>query len=463
MKTLRVVAWNLAEGTHDRNWDQFVCLNAISTAISNRNVDLVLLNEVCAYNAVTYNGIDQVSWLAQRAGYPHVQRALTATLALRGEKQVAVLSRIPLLSVERIQHSAYWDGGGYATLHVTANIGGRRCHIFSTRFTAYSVAENLASHLALRDAIAAIPGNEAVIFGGDFNTRAGGDANWPPSQTRVVDFAAFAAAARLRDVRSEGWSDGEGPVDHLLIRGPWAVAHAEFQDPVQPNPSDHPWVLADLVTAPDGGVARDPLSAGASSLFDGNGWLGLFHIDRVRRNKRGPGKSFTGTLYGQTMEGSVHTSTGAVQFTRHIEAGYEQIYTGIAERPGVLAGTFQEVRHGATHPGQYIWRAASSLMVEGNGWPGELLVSKWDVRGAIAGQMYGDAVEGQWDRGSQQLSLTRRTSNPNYFQQWRGHRVTPQSLSPSPVPAFEFVGEFQESVNGSLRPTTYPWHLRERV
>lgn len=463
MRTLRVVAWNLAEGTHDRTWDQLVCLNAISAAIANRNVDIVLLNEVCAYNAITYNGVDQVSWLAQRAGYPHVQRALTATLALRGEKQVAVLSRIPLLSVERIQHSAYWDGGGYATLHVTANIDGRRCHVFSTRFTAYSVAENLASHQALRDAIAAIPDNEAVIFGGDFNTRAGSDSNWPATQSRVVDFASFASTTRLRDVLNEGWGDGEGRVDHLLIRGPWAVAHAEFQDPVQPNPSDHPWVLADLVTAPDGGQARDPITTGTSSIFDGNGWLGLFHIGRVWRNKRAASLRFTGTVYGQAMEGSVDVSTGAVQFTRHLEAGYDQVYTGMPAGPGVLAGTFQEVRNGVTQPGQYLWRAAASLMVDGNGWPAELVISAWDATGAVAGRMYGDPVDGQWDRGTQQLTLTRRTGNPSYFQQWRGRRVTPFSPSPNPVPAFEFVGEFQENVDGAWRPATYPWILRERV
>jgi endonuclease/exonuclease/phosphatase family metal-dependent hydrolase len=91
MTTIRVATWNIAEGTLDRTRDQFVCLNAISAAIANQNIDIVLLNEVCVWNAITWNGVDQIAYLAQRAGYPHVRRALTATLFARGGKYVAVL------------------------------------------------------------------------------------------------------------------------------------------------------------------------------------------------------------------------------------------------------------------------------------------------------------------------------------------------------------------------------------
>lgn len=35
------------------------------------------------------------------------------------------------------------------------------------------------------------------------------------------------------------------------------------------------------------------------------------------------------------------------------------------------------------------------------------------------------------------------------LQQWRGRRVSAPSPTPDPVPAFEFVGEFQENVDGS--------------
>jgi endonuclease/exonuclease/phosphatase family metal-dependent hydrolase len=458
ISTIRVVAWNIAEGTNDRKADQFVCLNAISAAITNRNIDIVLLNEVCAWNAWTLNGVDQIAWLAQRCGYPYVQRVRTATLFLRGEKYVAVLSRIPLLSVARIQHSAYADGGGYATAHVTANLHGRKCHIFSTRFTAYSVAENIASHLTLRDVIAAIPDNEAVILGGDLNTRAGADANWPASQSRIVEFADFANPARLRDVRGEGWSNQGSPVDHILIRGPWTVAQGFFEDPVVPNPpSDHPWVFAELAAMPDAVPPRDPLVAGASNIFDGNGWLGLMQIQSV------VGTNFAGTLYGQAMEGSWNAAARTVQFRRHLGAGYDQVFTGRFDRPGILVGSFQEVLSGITQPQQYFWRAASSLVVEGNGFPGELRVTRWDVNGAVAGQMYGDVVTGQWDRTSKQLELTRRGSNPNYVQQWIGRRVTPSTPTPNPVPPFEFVGDFKECVNGAWQTATFPWVLRERL
>jgi hypothetical protein len=103
------------------------------------------------------------------------------------------------------------------------------------------------------------------------------------------------------------------------------------------------------------------------------------------------------------------------------------------------------------------------LVVEGNGFPGELRVTRWDVNGAVAGQMYGDVVTGQWDRTSKQLELTRRGSNPNYVQQWIGRRVTPSTPTPNPVPPFEFVGDFKECVNGAWQTATFPWVLRERL
>jgi hypothetical protein len=347
----------------------------------------------------------------------------------------------------RIQHSAYLDGGGYATLHVTANLQGRKCHIFSTRFTAYSVNENIASHVTLRNAIATIPDNEAVILGGDFNTGAGGDSNWPASQPREVDFADFASATRLSDVTGQGWVINQGNVvDYLLIRGPWTVVHAELQDPAVPNPSDHPWVMAELATMPDTVSPRDPLVAGASNIFDGNGWLGLMRIERVT------GTNFTGTLYGQPMDGSWDAAARTVQFRRRLGTGYDQAFTGSFDRPGILLGSFQEVRDGITQPERFIWRAASSLIVEGNGSPGELLVTRWDIDGTVAGQMYGDTVDGRWDRATQQLRLTRRGSNPNYSQRWTGRCVTPLT----------FEGDFQEIVNGAVQPATFPWILRER-
>jgi endonuclease/exonuclease/phosphatase family metal-dependent hydrolase len=261
MSTIRVVAWNIAEGTNDRHRDQMDCLNTISRCLVASNADIVLLNEVCIWNAVTYGGVNQITWLAQHSGYVFLQWTKTATLPRMGAKYVAVLSRIPLLSAERIQHSAYVDGGGYATLHVTANINGWKHHIFSTRFDAHNVTENMRSHETIRDIIAAIPNDEAVILGGDFNTGARGDYNWPMAQPRTPDYTEFVTATGLRNVLGGvAWTNDENSeIDHLLVRGPYAITRAESVDPAipDPNPSDHGWVFAEL--APLENVAYEQL------------------------------------------------------------------------------------------------------------------------------------------------------------------------------------------------------------
>lgn len=254
MPKIRVVTWNIAEGTKERELDQMDCLNAISGCLADSNPDIVLLNEVCVWNAHTYGGVNQITWLAQRGGYDYVHWSKTATLPRQGAKFVVVLSRIPLLSAKRIEHSAYADGGGYATLHVTANINDRKHHIFSTRLTAHDVAENIRSHETLRDMIAAIPLNEAVILGGDFNTGALGDHNWVASR-RTMDFNEFATATQTRHVLDGVAWTNEGfilngrrvwEIDHLFVRGAYAITGDRVANPTEPNPSNHPWVIADL-------------------------------------------------------------------------------------------------------------------------------------------------------------------------------------------------------------------------
>ncbi len=260
MPKLRVVAWNIEEGQLDRSYDQIKCLTSLVDCIFTHNPDIVLLNEVCVWNAVTYGGVDQIAWIAQRAHYNFTQRVTTATLFGRGSKCAAVLSRIPLLSGTRIEHSAHPDGSGYATLHATAMFNGLTHHLFSTRFNAYDVAENQRSHNTIRDLIATIPWREPVIIGGDFNTGAGGDEHWPGGNPRTVDYGDFSTRTGLRSVLGGvAWTEAVHEPDHLLVRGPYAVISAERvmpptaapspppTPPDRPYPSDHPWVIADLV------------------------------------------------------------------------------------------------------------------------------------------------------------------------------------------------------------------------
>ena len=257
MPKIRIVAWNIEEGMHFKP-DQMAALNSISACLFNWNPDIVLFNEIMQWSLVN-DGVDQIALLPRRGGYEHVHFTKAATLGGRGGKFVAVLSRIPLLSRERIEHSHYADGGGYASLHVTANINDRRHHIFSTRFSAHDVPENIHSHETVRDIIAAIPNDEAVIVGGDFNTGARGDPNWenrPASAIRTVDFKEFETTTQTRHVlrainwTNDGFFNPEGKrvwfLDHLFVRGAYDITLANRGDPTDPNPSDHSWVVADL-------------------------------------------------------------------------------------------------------------------------------------------------------------------------------------------------------------------------
>lgn len=248
---VRVVAWNIQKGTADGARDQMSCLNAIKDSLIYWSPDIALLNEVVIWNFWTNGGINQVEWLAKQAGYNHYLWAKSATWFMRGVINVAVLSRYPLLPKARIEHSAYLDGGGYATLHVIAEIFNHKHHVFSTRFTAWDVAENLRSHETIQDIIAAIPGDEAVIFGGDLNTGAGGVTNWPPSKSRTIEYNEFANKTQLRHVLGGvGWTNDSTPADHILFRGDYEIPFATRMDPINPNPSDHPWVIADLTLRP---------------------------------------------------------------------------------------------------------------------------------------------------------------------------------------------------------------------
>jgi endonuclease/exonuclease/phosphatase family metal-dependent hydrolase len=259
MSQLRIVTWNIAATT------QMDTLNLIADCLRDTSPDIVLLNEACIWNFL-YGNVNQITKIAERANYGHWQWTKTATLALKGAKYVAVLSRTPLLSAQHIVHSAYLDGGGYATLHVTARIYDRVHHIFSTRFTAYDGAENARSHATLRDIILGIPSNEAVFIGGDFNTGYDRWVNDQPIRNHLIPaYKDFVVRTRLRHVLGGlGWENAS-PDDHLLVRGPYTITHAERTYPAEGAASDHPWVLAELswldgldgIPLHDGSVLRE--------------------------------------------------------------------------------------------------------------------------------------------------------------------------------------------------------------
>lgn len=314
MTTIRLVAWNISEGSLNASNQQErnIRINQISSCLFSWSPDIVMLNEVCKWHWLE-GGMDQIAFLAQRGGYNYVECARTATKFLQWEKNVAVLSRFPLLSVARIEHSAGLDGSGYATVYVTANINDRKHHIFSTRFNAWDVNENLRSHETIRDIISAIPNDEAVILGGDFNTGANGVTNWPTSTPRTLDYNTFAASTQLRHVLGGiGWTEQDRPVDHILVRGAYTIANAARKDPFSWNPSDHPWVIAELLPLKIETIA--PVNAIAS---------GENEIVIVAIAKREQGGSLS---YSQWAE-----ATGWQDWTPfHIDYGSSRGFLGLA-------------------------------------------------------------------------------------------------------------------------------------
>jgi endonuclease/exonuclease/phosphatase (EEP) superfamily protein YafD len=241
MPFLRVVTWNIAEGlwlcpeSATDNSCQIRALDAIAGALASLQPDLVLLNEIMIWNWHTWGGVDQVTRISNAIGLPHVQSATTATLFLEGEKKVVVMSRFPLTFERRIEHSWRWDGAGYATLHVSFVSDGIRHHVFSTRFSHHDPVENNRSHDELASAIRALPLNESVIAGGDFN-----------ADRQREGFVRFTRFSGLQNVFAGSGSEPEA-IDHLFYRGPYRVLRAEHADPLQPKPTDHPWVFADLL------------------------------------------------------------------------------------------------------------------------------------------------------------------------------------------------------------------------
>ncbi len=255
MPLLRVVTWNLAEGTQSCSSDsqdnscQAGVLNAIAGCLASVQPDVVLLNEIVKWNDRTWHGVNQVSWIGEAIGMPYYIFARSATLYGKGEKGVVVMSRFPLKFEARIEHSSHFDGGGYATLHASFDIDGIRHHVFSSRFTAYDGNENINSHHQLAAAIAALPLNEPVIAGGDFNS---GFERWdsqgnPTLNHMPLGYSWFIGNAGMQHVLGgNGW-ETPSPDDHLFFRGPYNVLRSERVSPRQPNPSDHPWVFAELL------------------------------------------------------------------------------------------------------------------------------------------------------------------------------------------------------------------------
>ena len=187
---------------------------------------------------------------------------------------------------------------------------------------------------------------------------------------------------------------------------------------------------------------RRSLALGGKGWVEGNGHLGLLHVGVPGADGR-----INGTVYGNALQG--RWTGPELEFVREVEPGYDQVWTGRLRGDFSLVGSFYERRGGFIQPGNYSWRAHSSLVLDGNGWAGELAPENFFANGDFAGQAYGQPVRGRWDAAARRLSFTRELG-AGYAQEWTGTRSF----------GLDFEGEFRERQQGVLQATRYRWLAR---
>lgn len=244
---LRVMTWNIEEGSHDNPAVQNCSIPAIADRIRALSPALVFLNEVVNWAGWPFaSGMHQVRELMRLTGYPHAHWWHTAALGLTGHKVVAVLSRFPLgvVAYEPI-------ASGYGYLHTTAVINGSVHRLVSLRLNAYNQDERIQGIRLLAGTIRRSRG-ESFIVAGDFNCGY-------TSEPALADYL-VGTQRPLRDPFLErpdndwcGKEERPEPIDKILFRGGWTVTQTLVRCP-DPNPSDHPWVVADLARSPTDGL-----------------------------------------------------------------------------------------------------------------------------------------------------------------------------------------------------------------
>jgi endonuclease/exonuclease/phosphatase family metal-dependent hydrolase len=254
---LRVFGWNIDEAAIGPPHDAVAGIWQVEQEIRAKSPDIVILNEINKWVGV-FGNLDEVQQLALGLGY-FAADTLTAGCVQHdpghdewpgfphgciGDKYTAVLSRHPVTKVGFITHDPHMT-----SLHAAIDIHGSVHHVYSTRLDAYHVENQIHGLAQLTESVNQIPDAQPVVHGCDFNSgyaRALKPDNSPSNLHVPAHFRAYPRATRLwNTLGGIGW-DGGCPDDHLFVRGPYRVVHAERTAP-QPNPSGHGWVYAQLV------------------------------------------------------------------------------------------------------------------------------------------------------------------------------------------------------------------------
>lgn len=255
-----VMAYNIEEHTDPETANFW----SVVSTIRGRNADIVLLNEVKMKSGYVINGVDQMTYLAQQSGYPYWTYHPTTNTGWTGTKGVAVLSRFPILDKKTYQVPV--AGASFGILQTTMNIKGYMTEVFSLRFspmhrlwldgpkdTSYDANEwpsNEAGHALAKQLARGVPGNRAVIMGGDFNAtwRHAYAGSWPVN-TQTPWTVDFRDTSGLKDALVEyerpyggAW---DGRVDYIYYRGPY-VAKQTISQFGYSGASDHAYVQTTL-------------------------------------------------------------------------------------------------------------------------------------------------------------------------------------------------------------------------
>ncbi|QSQ20792.1 endonuclease/exonuclease/phosphatase family protein [Pyxidicoccus parkwayensis] len=257
---LRVMCWNIAEGSMTGKFDANSMIPRLAEEIRVQAPDIVLLNEVRNENPSPLgNGVNQMIRLSELTGIPYRHWANTNALGLSGHKVVGILSRFPLGSATYHPVMMGSDTTGFGTLESSVDVDGMNIQIFSTRFNPVhykndapipqELAENIQGHHQFADMMRNRNPSIPVIFGGDFNA-------WPQAELHKPQYDYFMQNSTLTntlppypEVHPQDLAP-EQP-DFIYYRGPFSVRMVTRRDP-ENNPTDHPFVLAELQSPPQG-------------------------------------------------------------------------------------------------------------------------------------------------------------------------------------------------------------------
>jgi len=278
---LRIMTWNIAEGSMTGHLKPNESLAAIARRIRALSPDIVLLNEVKNWDLTAGGGagdyVRQAQWLGDATGLPYYQWVNTTRTGWTGHKAVAVLSRFPLTSP--ITHLVKYKGTdtGFGTIETTFMFDGMLHRVFSTRFSPVhwgskdhdyrrELAENIAGHEQAIQLLQNRGPSTPVIFGGDFNTA--------PDSPQMINFVANSGITDADPAHTSN----DTP-DYIFYRGPYQVNSFARKYSEEENVSDHAWVFVELQTIQDGklqdgSLLREQSSAPVYVIFGG----AKFHV-----------------------------------------------------------------------------------------------------------------------------------------------------------------------------------------